>query len=188
MNWLFIELCGGFLPGITAIGRIFPASAHKPHSRDIPGIIHQGDQWHRRQRTTVYHPPSAQDAPERIHIQQTLTQSREGDLWFCRIKATSGNVLFFSCNVAAHVSDPKRLPTPALSRDIIAQCVRWYLACLCNLEEMMAERGIFAGRTILSVDCLKNRQCRFRHLVSVNATEPFKLVVMFNYGKLSMVF
>ncbi|AXF77952.1 hypothetical protein AV903_21180 [Erwinia tracheiphila] len=81
---MFIGLNGGFLPGMPAAGRFFPASAHKPHSRDIPGIIHQSGQWHRRQRTTVYHPPSAQDAPERIHIQQTLTQSREGDLFHRR--------------------------------------------------------------------------------------------------------
>ncbi len=36
--------------------------------------------------------------------------------------------------------------------DIIAQCVRWYLACalsLRNLEEMMAERGIVVDHSTL---------------------------------------
>lgn len=44
-----------------------------------------------------------------------------------------------------HVFDPKSLPTVHYPVDIIAQCVRWYLAyalSLRNLEEMMAERGI----------------------------------------------
>ncbi len=46
----------------------------------------------------------------------------------------------------------KRVQTPALSIDIIAQCVRWYLAyalSLRNLEEMMAERGIAVDHSTL---------------------------------------
>lgn len=44
----------------------------------------------------------------------------------------------------------KRLQYPT---DIIAQCVRWYLAYalnLRNLEEMMSERGITVDRETLS--------------------------------------
>ncbi len=43
----------------------------------------------------------------------------------------------------------KRLHYPA---DVTAQCVRWYLACalsLRNLEEMMAERGVFVDHSTL---------------------------------------
>ena len=43
----------------------------------------------------------------------------------------------------------KRLHYPT---DVIAQCVRWYLAyflSLCNLEEMMAERGIHVDHSTL---------------------------------------
>ncbi|MEQ1968610.1 hypothetical protein ABLA30_16685, partial [Xenorhabdus nematophila] len=44
----------------------------------------------------------------------------------------------------------KRLHYPT---DIIAQCVRWYLAyalSLRNLEEMMAERGVIVDHSTLS--------------------------------------
>lgn len=43
----------------------------------------------------------------------------------------------------------KRLHYPV---DIIAQCVRWYMACslsLRNLEEIMAERGIIVDHSTL---------------------------------------
>lgn len=49
----------------------------------------------------------------------------------------------------------KRLHYPT---DVIAQCVRWYLAyslSLRNLEEMMAERGIHVDHHLTSLD-LKN--------------------------------
>ena len=52
----------------------------------------------------------------------------------------------------AHVSHPKSLPSPAYPTDVIAQCVRWYLAyalSLRNLEEMMAERGILVDHSTL---------------------------------------
>jgi len=49
----------------------------------------------------------------------------------------------------AHISNPKRLHYPV---DIIAQCVRWYMAyalSLRNLEEMMVERGIVVDHSTL---------------------------------------
>ena len=52
----------------------------------------------------------------------------------------------------------KRLHYPV---DVIAQCVRWYLAyslSLRNLEEMMAERGISVDHSTLHRWILKSRQ------------------------------
>lgn len=71
---------------------------------------------------------------------------------FCRIKASSGNMLFLFTILPNYVSDPnafRRLHYPV---DIIAQCVRWYLAyslSLRNLEEIMAERGILVDHSTL---------------------------------------
>ncbi len=59
---------------------------------------------------------------------------------------------YFFTVLPVHVSDRnafKRLHYPI---DIIAQCVRWYLAyalSLRNLEEMMAERGIAVDHSTL---------------------------------------
>ena len=69
----------------------------------------------------------------------------------CRIKAASGNVRFFRCYLLIPLIRKvfKRLHSPV---DIIAQCVRWYLAYslnLRNLEEMMAERGIVVDHSTL---------------------------------------
>nr|ULG19983.1 IS6 family transposase [Yersinia frederiksenii] len=72
--------------------------------------------------------------------------------WLCRIKRSSGNVLFFlRCYLLMPLIRKafKRLHYPV---DIIAQCVRWYLAyslSLRNLEEMMAERGIVVDHSTL---------------------------------------
>ena len=52
----------------------------------------------------------------------------------------------------SHVSNPKRLQSPAYPVDIIARCVRSYLAyslSLRNLEDMMAERGIIVDHSTL---------------------------------------
>jgi len=63
----------------------------------------------------------------------------------CRIKVTSGNMLFFlrCCLTMSLIRKSfRRLHYPT---DVIAQYVRWYLAyslSLRNLEEMMAECGI----------------------------------------------
>ncbi len=70
---------------------------------------------------------------------------------FCRIKALSGNMLFLSCCLLMSLirNAFKRLH---YSIDVIAQCVRWYLAyalSLCNLEEMIAERGIAVDHSTL---------------------------------------
>ena len=51
-----------------------------------------------------------------------------------------------------HVFNPKIFQTPALPADVIAQCVRWYLAYslnLRNLEEMMAECGVTVDHSTL---------------------------------------
>ena len=70
----------------------------------------------------------------------------------CRIKKSSDNMLFF---LRCYLTMPlirkafKRLHYPV---DIIAQCVRWYLAyslSLRNLEEIMAERGITVDHSTL---------------------------------------
>ena len=70
----------------------------------------------------------------------------------CRIKKSSDNMLFF---LRCYLTMPlirkafKRLHYPV---DIIAQCVRWYLAyslSLRNLEEIMAERGIIVDHSTL---------------------------------------
>lgn len=53
----------------------------------------------------------------------------------------------------------KRLHYPV---DIIAQCVRWYLAyslSLRNLEEMMAERGIHVDHSIFTGSQSEYRCC-----------------------------
>ncbi len=71
---------------------------------------------------------------------------------FCRIKAWSGNMLFFlrCCLTMSLIRKAfRRLHYPT---DVIAQCVRWYLAyalSLRNLEDMMAERGIIVDHSTL---------------------------------------
>lgn len=71
---------------------------------------------------------------------------------FCRIKALFGNMLFFwGCYLLMSLIRNvfKRLHYPV---DIIAQCVRGYLAyslSLRKLEEMMAERGIVVDHSTL---------------------------------------
>ena len=70
----------------------------------------------------------------------------------CRIKAWQGNMLFFLwCYLTMSLIQKafKRLHYPV---DVIAQCVRWYLAyslSLRNLEEIMAERGVIVDHATL---------------------------------------
>lgn len=69
----------------------------------------------------------------------------------CRIKALFGNMLFFLryllMSLIRNAFSRQHYPV-----DIIAQCVRWYLAyslSLRNLEEIMAERGIVVDHSTL---------------------------------------
>lgn len=107
-------------------------------------------------RTTVSRKKAA--ASDRVNRQ--FVAERPNQLWvadftyvnrLCRIKSSSGNILFFMM-LPDHASDQKCLPATTLSVDIIAQCVRWYLAyalSLRNLEEIMAERDITVDHSTL---------------------------------------
>jgi len=56
--------------------------------------------------------------------------------------------------------------------DIIAQCVRWYLAyslSLRNLEEMMAERGIVVDHSRSIAESPAWCRCWIRHFAGINA-------------------
>ncbi|WP_447885619.1 hypothetical protein [Serratia fonticola] len=90
--------------------------------------------------------------------------------WLYRIKVSSGNMLFFWYCL------PMSLIRKAFSRlyypiDVIAQCVRWYLAyslSLRNLEEMMAERGIVVDDSTLHRWVIVWHPCWTRLFVDIN--------------------
>lgn len=71
---------------------------------------------------------------------------------FCRIKAWSGNKLFFLRYYLTMSLIRKSFRHLHYPTDVIAQCVRWYLAyslSLQNLEDMMAESGITVDHSTL---------------------------------------
>lgn len=71
---------------------------------------------------------------------------------FCHIKKWSGNILFFLQCLLTMSLIQKSFKHQYYPVDVIAQCVRWYLAyslSLRNLEEMVAERGITVDHSTL---------------------------------------
>lgn len=71
--------------------------------------------------------------------------------WFCRINVKLDKILPFTV-WSPHVFNQKAFKRRHYPADIMAQCVRWYLAyalSLRNLEEMMAERGIEVDHSTL---------------------------------------
>ncbi len=90
---------------------------------------------------------------------------------FCCIKASSGNMLFFLwCYLTMSLIRKafRRLHYPT---DVIAQCVRWYLAyalSLRNLEEMMAEHGVIVDIPRFTVGSSVWCHCWIRHFAGIN--------------------